>query len=566
MMKARWTILILFVLALTVASAMSVAATGITDTLKEGEAKGYTVGDIDVEVTNTFVSDPTSAGMEQQSNQPITILFVDGERSEALQTGQSKTFQDGLTMTIKAINASQRQGETTFTLSTEGTSSQPPPPPEHLTTQQGTGQDSPFFIVVATDASSEVIAESANLAAMLQQKTVEGGTLIPVGFALTDLSAYQTVSDDELASKLFIIMTQGHALLMDASSDSAGNDQYEHWAKDALENKGYTVAITKSPKREYLLVKNMAATFFPDWTPTPEPGMTGGDTDGVAAVEVTDTDHVTGTLRLGEPKLYAYEGMEYELLFVYLSDAGAGKFIVNGYTTPSLSVGESAQTPSGTLLVKKLVSASVDPASTIPPGDAAADFVFTFGSDSGQTPTACSADVKQCPDGSYVDRTGPDCAFALCPYTDHQNLDKKERDCEDKGGQWSCTQNENGTIDGCDCYLVNTPSSDNPNGMSDTPKGMSDTVKTDGNFCSNGCAADNRCIPYGTRLANGEEKYCSINGTFALQLEDGDSCQNNYECVSNQCYNAVCTSLEKQIQQNNSLLQKIFSWVSRILG
>lgn len=31
------------------------------------------------------------------------------------------------------------------------------------------------------------------------------------------------------------------------------------------------------------------------------------------------------------------------------------------------------------------------------------------------TPTVCTADAKLCPDGSYVSRTGPSCAFAPCP-------------------------------------------------------------------------------------------------------------------------------------------------------
>lgn len=30
-------------------------------------------------------------------------------------------------------------------------------------------------------------------------------------------------------------------------------------------------------------------------------------------------------------------------------------------------------------------------------------------------PTACTLEAKVCPDGSYVGRTGPDCAFAPCP-------------------------------------------------------------------------------------------------------------------------------------------------------
>ena len=31
------------------------------------------------------------------------------------------------------------------------------------------------------------------------------------------------------------------------------------------------------------------------------------------------------------------------------------------------------------------------------------------------SPVACTQEVRQCPDGSYVGRTGPDCAFAVCP-------------------------------------------------------------------------------------------------------------------------------------------------------
>jgi hypothetical protein len=29
--------------------------------------------------------------------------------------------------------------------------------------------------------------------------------------------------------------------------------------------------------------------------------------------------------------------------------------------------------------------------------------------------TVCTADAKQCPDGSYVGRTGSDCQFQACP-------------------------------------------------------------------------------------------------------------------------------------------------------
>lgn len=31
------------------------------------------------------------------------------------------------------------------------------------------------------------------------------------------------------------------------------------------------------------------------------------------------------------------------------------------------------------------------------------------------SPRACTEEAKQCPDGSYVGRTGPNCEFAPCP-------------------------------------------------------------------------------------------------------------------------------------------------------
>jgi hypothetical protein len=33
----------------------------------------------------------------------------------------------------------------------------------------------------------------------------------------------------------------------------------------------------------------------------------------------------------------------------------------------------------------------------------------------GNGPAACTQEAKQCPDGSYVSRSGPNCEFAACP-------------------------------------------------------------------------------------------------------------------------------------------------------
>ncbi len=518
-MKARWTILLLLVL--TVASAISVAATSgtsIVDTLKEGEVKGYTVDGMDVEVTNVFVSDPVPTGMGQLSYQPTTKLFVDGETSDALQTGQSQTLQDGLTLTITGIKASQVQGETTFTLSTEGTTSQPPDPetePPTVQPPQGTGQDSPFLIVVAADASPEITAEAADVAATLQEKTMGGSMPIPVGLALTDENAYRFVSDDELASKLFIVMAQGHALLMDANSE----DQYENWANDALANQGYTVAVTNSPKREYLLVKNMAATFFPDWTPAPEPPQT-----------LPPQTSSGGSLFVGQTENLQLQGVDYEVGLVWGSGNGEAKFSINGVVSPTM--GQGGAFSSGGLKVT-LVSVGIygntgpimahynyemtgTTGQSAPPSPGETTSSDGAGGSTPPSPpgTACTADAKQCPDGSYVGRTGPDCAFAPCP----------------------------GVTTG------------------DQPPGYVGPPTTE---CNNGCAVDGKCLPYGTRVTNGEARYCSLDG-MAQQQPDGSACQNSYECVSNQCYNAVCTSLEKQVQQSNSLLQKIVDWLKNI--
>jgi len=41
-----------------------------------------------------------------------------------------------------------------------------------------------------------------------------------------------------------------------------------------------------------------------------------------------------------------------------------------------------------------------------------------------EQPVACTMDAKQCPDGSYVGRTGPKCEFAMCPNTQNTTTAK----------------------------------------------------------------------------------------------------------------------------------------------
>jgi len=41
--------------------------------------------------------------------------------------------------------------------------------------------------------------------------------------------------------------------------------------------------------------------------------------------------------------------------------------------------------------------------------------------------TRCTADVKQCPDGSYVGRVGPNCTFAPCPRNGEETQTEPEK-------------------------------------------------------------------------------------------------------------------------------------------
>lgn len=41
--------------------------------------------------------------------------------------------------------------------------------------------------------------------------------------------------------------------------------------------------------------------------------------------------------------------------------------------------------------------------------------LVAFGFPKGEEPTFCTQEAMQCPDGSYVGRTGPKCEFMACP-------------------------------------------------------------------------------------------------------------------------------------------------------
>ncbi len=105
-------------------------------------------------------------------------------------------------------------------------------------------------------------------------------------------------------------------------------------------------------------------------------------------------------------------------------------------------------------------------------------------------------------------------------------------------------------------------------GLVDTGRGSKTKVKENivksDNECSDGCVFEDHCVSYGLRIKNnGGAVYCDISGKFMAQKNEGESCQNDYECKTNQCSSGVCTDIVSELEQQRSILQKILSWFEK---
>lgn len=80
-----------------------------------------------------------------------------------------------------------------------------------------------------------------------------------------------------------------------------------------------------------------------------------------------------------------------------------------------------------------------------------------------------------------------------------------------------------------------------------------------------GCKSEGeKQIPYGFRLVKDDSaQYCDMDGSFKEQKELDASCQNGFECQSNQCSSGKCLDLEQQMQETRSLLEKILAWLGQ---
>jgi hypothetical protein len=71
--------------------------------------------------------------------------------------------------------------------------------------------------------------------------------------------------------------------------------------------------------------------------------------------------------------------------------------------------------------------------------------------------------------------------------------------------------------------------------------------------CNFGCFYEDKCLPYGLRV---EGLYCDISDDMKTQLTGGETCDNNFECVSNVCVDGECIS--------SGFLRRVISWFRRV--
>jgi hypothetical protein len=84
----------------------------------------------------------------------------------------------------------------------------------------------------------------------------------------------------------------------------------------------------------------------------------------------------------------------------------------------------------------------------------------------------------------------------------------------------------------------------------------------------NGCITEqDSCAPFWTKLTVDEIAiYCDIDSEWKQQKELEESCQNNFECISNQCINGICEDVVKQLEEAQGFIDKLIALIKNIFG
>jgi len=63
---------------------------------------------------------------------------------------------------------------------------------------------------------------------------------------------------------------------------------------------------------------------------------------------------------------------------------------------------------------------------------------------------------------------------------------------------------------------------------------------------------------------NAVNAFCEITHEFSIQKEVSETCQNNFECVTNQCSGSVCVGLVEEIRAQTGILNRIWCGITNL--
>jgi hypothetical protein len=195
----------------------------------------------------------------------------------------------------------------------------------------------------------------------------------------------------------------------------------------------------------------------------------------------------------------------------------------------------------------------------------------------GETKLCGTTDLGECEKGT---QTCISSKWGTCS----GNIEPIEEICDNKDNDCDGSNDENlikscGTTDIGECRLgVELCSAGNWIGcnsvdpISEICKNSKDDDcddETDEEDCTldcRGCIYDQSCLDTGFRLTiDNYANYCDNDQNVKVQKEIRNDCNNNYECLSNECSGGVCVGLIEEIREQASLLKKIWCKITNLV-